>query len=126
MNDDISRSVLTVLSYLGIEARPYSGRGMYGKDCVGVDCNHLSPFQVVAKLVIGLTALAEADEEAAEHFTLSGAVESDSMGRGQIVYFPRLPWLELCDCGDFNCEKSACQHGCREDDEPCSEPADSV
>ncbi len=121
MNEDISRSVMTVLSDLGIEARSYSGRGMYGASCIGVDCDHQSPFQVLAQLVIGLTQLADADDEASDHFTRDGAVQTDSMGRGSIVYFPRLPWLELCDCGDFNCEKSACQ-----DEAPSSEPADEL
>jgi len=122
MNEDISRSVLTVLQTLDIEARSYSGRGMYGRSCVGVDCARGDSHAVVAQIVIGLMSLKDADEEAAEHFTLDGAVATDSMGRGSIVYFPRLPWVEACECGDFGCEKP----GCREDDEPCSEPADSV
>lgn len=122
MNEDIAINVLTVLQTLGIEARSYSGRGMYGKACVGVDCARGDSHAVVANIVIGLMSLKDADEEAAEHFTLDGAVATDSMGLGSIVYFPRLPWVEPCECGDFGCTRASC----REDDVPCSEPADSA
>ena len=57
------------------------------------------------------TTLCEQGEEGvdtAEHLTYDGAVASDSMGLGSIVYFPRLPWVDLY-----------------EDEAPCSEPAES-
>ena len=106
MNEDISRQVLAVCEDLGLEARSYSGRGMYGASCVGVDTCGGGSHQIVAKLIIALCEQGPDGLEAAEHFTRDSAVVTDSMGRGSIVYFPRLPWVEA------------------EDEVPCSEPAD--
>ncbi len=108
MNNDIALLVIGVCTDIGLDVRSYSGRGMYGAQCVGVDTG--SPFQDFAKIVVGLTEIGGPEGlEAAEHFTRDGAVATDSMGRGSILYFPRLPWVEACECGDHGCEKTACQ-----------------
>jgi hypothetical protein len=58
----------------------YSGRGMYGKKCVGLDVPS------VRTAVKTLVALAESDSDLASD--LAGAWTQDSMGLGVIVYFP--------------------------------------
>ena len=52
--------------------RSYSGRGMYGKECLGIDCEN-------ANSVI----------EDAGAAGIKGA-RTDSMGLGAIVYWPKL------------------------------------
>ena len=79
------------LEDLGYETRSYSGRGMYGKSCLGfvVENGDLSKGWV-ANLI----------EWAAEHpdegFIIAGDVagyRTDSMGLGQIIYFPQVPYI---------------------------------
>ena len=94
MNEDISRSVLEVCESLGLEVRSYSGRCMYGRSCIGVSCGR-NTHQIVAQIVIGLCELGADGIETADHLTRDGAIASDSMGLGSIVYFPRLPWVEV-------------------------------
>lgn len=50
----------------------YSGRGMYGKECMGVDCDDADDCLMVAG-----------------RLGLKGA-RTDSLGRGYIVYFPTI------------------------------------
>ena len=62
--------------------RSYSGRGMYGKECVAVvDVN---PFQI--GLLIGMES-----KELAEHL-LNERCETDGLGLGRIIYWPNIPW----------------------------------
>lgn len=58
------------LKDLGLEPRPYSGRSMYGKECVGVSVDHLG------------------DHE------LPKGWSHDSLGRGHIVYWRSVAWPE--------------------------------
>lgn len=57
---------------LGTETRSYSGRGMFGKECVGITV--FDPYQVVYL---------------ARDFDL-GIPEVDNMGRDYIVYWPHI------------------------------------
>jgi hypothetical protein len=92
MNNDISRLVMAACIDLGLDVRSYSGRAMYGQDCLGVDCSN--PFQALAQIVVALAETGDDGMDAAEHFAREGAVKSDSMGCGSILYFPRLPWID--------------------------------
>lgn len=108
MNNDIARLVIRIATDIGLEVRSYSGRGMYGARCIGVTVGN--PFQDFAKLMVGLCEIGDEGLDAAEHLTRCDAVQTDSMGCGSIVYFPRLPWVEECDeCGDYDCEKASCR-----------------
>lgn len=70
--------------------RSYSGRGMYGKECVGITCGRfISEFQLAAK--IAATLHWYNDTEALEELALLEA-KSDSMGLNSIIYFPRMTW----------------------------------
>ena len=59
----------------GHDPQRYSGRGMYGKDCVGVVVDSRAE------------ALSLAD-------VLDLKPTLDSMGRGIVAYWPALPWPE--------------------------------
>ena len=77
------------------DIRSYSGRGMYGDNCLGIDCNN--PVAVFGELIYFLMddhCDEEIEEEAkdlAETLT-NTRIETDSMGRGSILYFPNIPW----------------------------------
>lgn len=63
----------------------YSGRGMYGRTCVGivVGCTQLA-FKFFAALAMEDVAGPDVA------FQLAEQAQTDSMGRDMIVYFPRL------------------------------------
>ena len=72
-------------SYLTLD---YSGRGMYGDRCIGVVC--ADPVGLAVELGIELGRSVESgrvSEEIAEAFQRP---QIDSMGRSQIIYWPRL------------------------------------
>lgn len=69
---------------LGYETRSYSGRGMYGRECLGVTVEEPVSFALELGEAIG------ADDE--RSFGRLPAVRWDSMGRDYIVYFPNVPY----------------------------------
>ena len=68
--------------------RSYSGRGMYGKTCLGVEIPNLGDF--LSDLVEGLVGVEE--DECLEVAASIRYLATDSMGQGMIVYFPRTPF----------------------------------
>lgn len=72
--------------------RSYSGRGMYGRECLAVDVAD-GVFALVADLI---TAARELDDDATFD-VLEEALRharTDSMGRGQVLYFPGIPYVD--------------------------------
>lgn len=91
MNDTAFAQILiNAISDAGYEPRSYSGRGMYGRSCVGVDVDRgTSAFSLAAQII------ASSDDPAQMADSLSDLrVNEDSMGLGGIVYFPNVPWVE--------------------------------
>jgi hypothetical protein len=76
-----------------IETRSYSGRNMYGKVCLGVDIGRGGLGDFIAKVIEGTQSQigGENIEEIAQAFR---GMATDSMGMGQIVYFPSVPYEE--------------------------------
>jgi hypothetical protein len=67
----------------------YSGRGMYGKQCIAVDIDGgVASFMFKLGLLLGETSPEEVDA-----FT-DLTICTDSMGRGSVVYFPSLEWKD--------------------------------
>ena len=66
------------------DVRAYSGRGMYGQQCVGVDTEGVGDLMKIAVLLVrhGIDP-----EDVAG---LGDALRTDSMGRGVILYWPSL------------------------------------
>lgn len=83
------QTITETLDEMGIEYRSYSGRGMYGDECLSVDCDRGEAASIPAKLVLELMAAGE--REAAETVALA-QIRTDSMGLGQIVYFQDIKW----------------------------------
>ena len=90
-------TLIDAIENAGFEARSYSGRGMYGRSCVGIDVDRgTSPFQLAAMLANELVDDAASYEDA-QTLTRELAklrVCTDQMGLGQIVYFPDVAWGE--------------------------------
>jgi len=72
------------------ECRSYSGRGMYGKECLGVVCKNER--QVISKIIEAL-----ANESINDHFDVSDAFSEfykDNLGSNTIVYFPGIKFVD--------------------------------
>lgn len=67
------------LDDLGAEMRSYSGRGMYGKECLGIDLDDMADAFRLALLV--------SDDDLAVALM---SPKFDDMGKGIIVYFPNV------------------------------------
>lgn len=91
-----AKRFIEILSNSGFEPRSYSGRGMYGKACVGVDLDSSkSLFSVGMDVAYAIVDECESTGEdpadtLAEICNLRA--REDSMGLGSIVYFPKLEW----------------------------------
>jgi hypothetical protein len=74
-----------LLEVVGYTVRPYSGRGMYGKQCPSVDVS----IGIVAGAIVDYEhdARLDPDTRAMVVRALRGARE-DSLGRGVVTYFP--------------------------------------
>lgn len=82
MDAATSMKVIDALRANRYRPRSYSGRGMFGKQCIGVTVSRTTQAMVnVCRLV----------DDAAN--TPDGCgVETDALGLDTIVYWPNLPW----------------------------------
>lgn len=79
----------------GYSVRDYSGRGMTGRMCLGVEIDEGSAFGFMADL------LEVVDEDnVGELAKIVREGRMDSMGRGIIVYFPTIVWQDAWDDED--------------------------
>ena len=76
-----------------LDVRSYSGRGMYGRECLAIEGS--SAMDIIASM---LEKISEEDEDAAEAASdLSEALRrssQDSMGRDMVLYFPHIKFEE--------------------------------
>lgn len=90
MDKEQSRQLQDLFESAGQECRSYSGRGMYGKSCLGVEPYSMGDF--IADVMSAL--IEECETEEGRESVARGCAEAfrnmrtDSMGRGMIVYFP--------------------------------------
>ena len=90
----------------GIEdIRSYSGRAMYGDRCIAVTGDDLDMFAL--GVAMADAARNECGEDEARLHLLLGELKrvssrTDSMGRGTVLYWPRLAWddEEMDEVGD--------------------------
>ena len=81
----------------GYSVRSYSGRGMYGKNCLGFETSrYQNSIQAVAEIIGSLAETCQFDEdlELQDFIEMFSDVQQDSMGLGQIIYFPDISWNE--------------------------------
>lgn len=88
---DINASmVCELIREAGHEPRSYSGRVMYGRQCVGVTTD--DPFALIGDMLQAVMDRGEADGELEMIRTLLKDTRTDSMGRSSIVYWPEVEW----------------------------------
>jgi hypothetical protein len=82
-----------VLERTKFTVQSYSGRGMLGKECLSVECS--------IKQLIDVLIIADLDNEARhELHGVASAFTSDSLGRGQIIYWRNIPFVSSETEGD--------------------------
>lgn len=80
--------LIELIENVGREVRAYSGRMMYGRECVGVEVDNVGQL-----FHLGLELADAATDD--ERFALQKMyVAWDSMGMGTILYFPDVKWPE--------------------------------
>lgn len=84
-----AETFIEIIETAGYEARSYSGRGMYGRSCVGISLDRgESAFTAGARLAHAC----DSNDDAEEIAELSPS--SDSLGLGSILYFQEFVWPE--------------------------------
>lgn len=100
--------------------RSYSGRAMYGKECVGIVTDDLVP--LVAEIAANVHEVSDGEYTHDDFFS---NYRTDNMGIDTILYFPKIKWEEEqkeieCDfCNDTfisseitrcnNCHENYCE-----------------
>lgn len=85
-----AKKLIEVIESANYEARSYSGRGMYGRECVGIELRQ-GTSQFGVGVAVANMALTLGYEDLAEDL-MDLRVASDSMGLDTIVYFPNVAW----------------------------------
>lgn len=107
-NAKLMDEFVNVIQYHDGEIIKYSGRGMFGKYCVGVVTNNASKLLIEVAFKLGgnileatqsraVDAAASCDEIEIYNelmYKLSKNVCTDSMGLDMVVYFPSWTWEE--------------------------------
>jgi hypothetical protein len=93
-----------------LRARSYSGRAMYGKDCVGVEIpGGASAFQLAAAIAVALLEMGDDGDVQDVEDLADLRVCEDAMGCDTIVYFPQVAWPEDEEEDDeHDCEGPEC------------------
>lgn len=96
MNELSGKQLIEVIGWAEFKAQKYSGRGMYGSECVGFTAK--SEIKAVAKIVLETVNIGgwsgELDEDIASICEALEDAQTDSMGLDTIIYFPRIQWPE--------------------------------
>jgi hypothetical protein len=75
---------------MGKTPHPYSGRGMMGKECLGVTVEYMPQFLFDLGNAVGVENSELYDDDI--NWIPCPRIEIDSMGRESVVYFPAIPF----------------------------------
>lgn len=99
--------------------KSYSGRGMYGAECVGIVGSHQQCMSIIAEVIKELHSVG--DDGFDDNVDELMCFETDSMGRDMIYYWPQIQWEGEPDEDEFlmakNYEDGQCPD-CGEDIPP--------
>ncbi len=95
MNEMNLERIKEIFRDCDLTPRSYSGRGMYGRNCLGVVCGN--PMADLLQVVSSVAENAEDPQEVADFINTLGRPSTDNMGRDAIVYFEALPWEDSPD-----------------------------
>ncbi len=98
MDKESFDKLVDAIEEAGFEARRYSGRAVYGRFCLGIECS--SPISCVMQIVSNACENADEVSEIAELCEALSDPSTDNMGRDAIVYWSSIPWLADEDDGD--------------------------
>ncbi len=107
----------------------YSGRCMYGTQCVSVDLGSSSGYGLVAELMLKAQDLESFDQE--DLVEIFRETRQDQMGLGIVVYWPNLYWpegykspAECANCGDMRTDLDEYEFcpDCKEEADSADEP----
>lgn len=90
--EDVFKKIMSFDYDDHITVRDYSGRGMYGRKCLGIDCN--DPLECFSQLVSLFCNEYEDASDVREALECLGDPKWDSMGLDYILYFPMMKWIE--------------------------------
>lgn len=84
--------IVEIISDSGHDVRSYSGRYMYGKECLGVTCD--DPIRFVLDVMVYAHSMCVSDSDPVFEKTASilKNYRTDDMGKRQIIYFPEIAW----------------------------------
>ncbi len=88
-----------------LDVRSYSGRGMFGRECLGIEGDDVC--DIFAAL---FQAAADTEPDLQEIADALRNCSRDQMGLGAILYFPRVPFCDDSEEEDYTLEE-ACQRG---------------
>jgi len=84
-------SIVELIEGAGYDARSYSGRFMFGKECLGVTCD--DPIRFMLDVLVHARAEDTDDNPVFEDIAVVlKNYRTDDMGRSQIIYFPSVEW----------------------------------
>jgi hypothetical protein len=76
----------------GYEPEAYSGRGMTGRQCVGVVCDR--PIEVVLDVIQSLCRHADGVDEVEDLVEALSGSHTDNMAMQTVIYWPKHRWEE--------------------------------
>lgn len=85
------KTLAEVLRDEGYSVIAYSGRGMYGKECLGVK---LDEGDSLFNLGFVMGGAAETNVDLMDLLSHLPTPRTDSLGRGTVAYWPSLKWEE--------------------------------
>jgi hypothetical protein len=83
MDDARKQALFESIQNAGHDPAPYSGRGMYGKECLSFVTDS-DPFRGLADIIEVMNGL-----PATEIAAIVRGVKSDNMGLGTVLYWPK-------------------------------------
>ncbi len=77
----------------------YSGRGMYGSQCIGITGSHKACLQVIGQVIKEAYAVSTNEDEIDPGQAIDTLIDfdQDSMGRDIILYWPQLPSIDSAE-----------------------------
>lgn len=76
----------------GGNVRSYSGRGMFGKQCLALCIEYY--FQNIFGFIAECVAIIDDESERLDVAKIFSQTRSDSLGRGSVYYWPDIAWDE--------------------------------
>lgn len=91
MDKESFDALCDALDDAGFEPRKYSGRAMFGRECLSVHCD--GGADAAFAICSGILGSADDLDSAKDLIDALSDPSQDSMGRGAVLYWSSIPWL---------------------------------